>query len=271
MRCGQCIGCKLEHTRQWAVRCYHEASLYEYNCFLTLTYDDEHLPWDHSLTKIHFVKFMKRFRKRYGHKRIRFYHSGEYGKPTPDNDFIARPHHHAIIFNHDFKDKKYFYEKEGIILYTSDVLDGLWTHGHCSIGDVTFQSAAYVARYVMKKINGDAAAEHYTRTDHITGEQIHIEPEYSTMSRRPGIGAEWIKKYHADCYPSDSITVRGVQQSLPRYYDDIYQLDFPVEIERIKQARKQSMRKHLKDNTPDRLLVRETVKIEQTKSLIRTL
>ena len=64
--CGQCIGCRIERSRQWAIRCVHEAQLYEANCFITLTYAPEHLPKNGSLVLEHFQKFMKRLRKRVG-------------------------------------------------------------------------------------------------------------------------------------------------------------------------------------------------------------
>ena len=63
--CGQCMGCRLEHSRQWAIRMMHEASQYENNCFITLTYDNEHLPPDGSLQLSHFQDFFKRFRKKF--------------------------------------------------------------------------------------------------------------------------------------------------------------------------------------------------------------
>ncbi len=231
---------------------------------------------------------MKKFRKKYVPKNpyqegtgeyekfrkenaIRFYHSGEYGESTPENDFIARPHYHALIFNHQFDDLKLHSSKEGINLYTSDDLDRLWGLGITSVGELTFESAAYVARYIMKKVNGDMAHEHYQRSDHITGEIIQIEQEYSTMSRRPGIGADFYEKYKEDFYPSDSISVRGKPQSPPKYYDYLLEKVNRVELEIVKMERKRKMRKHIKDNTPERLAVREKVKISQTSTLKRKL
>jgi len=93
--CGKCIGCRLDRSRQWAIRCMHEASLYERNCFITLTYSDEFLPNDRSVNVRHFQLFMKKLRKRFG-PNIRFYHCGEYGEKT------SRPHYHALLFNFDY-------------------------------------------------------------------------------------------------------------------------------------------------------------------------
>ena len=159
------------------MRCHHEASLYQDNCFITLTYSDEHLPSDKSLHVDHFQKFMKRLRKRFG-EGVRYYHCGEYGEK------YMRPHYHACLFNFDFPDKKIWKENNGNRLYISESLSELWPFGFVTIGDVTFESAAYVARYIMKKVNGDLAESHYERVDWDTGEVYHLKPEYTTMSRR---------------------------------------------------------------------------------------
>ena len=200
--CGQCIGCRLERSRQWAMRCHHEASLYQDNCFITLTYSDEHLPSDKSLHVEHFQKFMKRLRKRFG-EGVRYYHCGEYGEK------YMRPHYHACLFNFDFPDKKIWKENNGNRLYVSESLSELWPFGFVTIGDVTFESAAYVARYIMKKVNGDLAESHYERVDWETGEVYQLKPEYTTMSRRPGIGSNWFAKFKDDIFPQDYVVING--------------------------------------------------------------
>ena len=124
--CGQCIGCRIDKSKSWALRCVHEASLYDHNCFITLTFNDENLPDDKSLKKEDFVLFMKRLRKKYdgltpvqcGDKviyPIRFFHCGEYG------DQFSRPHHHACIFNFDFHDKELWTVRDGVCLYRSEI------------------------------------------------------------------------------------------------------------------------------------------------------
>ncbi len=258
------------------MRCHHEAKLHSSNCFLTLTLNDKNLPNDHSLNVETFQDFMKRFRKDVEPRKIRFYHSGEYGKPTPENDFIARPHYHALIFNYQFNDRKLLSSKEGINLYTSDHLDDLWTHGNCSVGDLTFESAAYVARYITKKVNASQKSPedyylHYLRTDHITGEIHEIKPEYSTMSRRPGIGNEWFKKFKSDCFPSDSISIRGNAQRPPKYYDYLLELDDIEALDKVKSARILEAKKHWRDQTPERLETREIVKLSTIRNLTRSL
>lgn len=260
--CGQCIGCRLERSRQWAIRCVHEASLYDMNSFITLTYDSAHLPSDGSLNKSHFQKFMKRLRKRYSH-RIRFFHCGEYGSKN------KRPHYHACLFNHDFNDKELWSIRDGVRLYISESLQKLWPYGFSTIGDVTFESAAYVARYIMKKVTGDKAEEHYLNVNTVTGELTALVPEYTTMSRRPGIAADWFKQFKSDVYPSDFIVMRGKKMKPPRYYDTIYELDSPDDFFVMKALRKRTANLHKEDNTTQRLCDREKVKKAQLNKLIR--
>lgn len=208
--CGQCIGCRLERARQWACRCMHEASMHEFNSFITLTFDDDHLNPDMSLRKEDYVLFMKRLRKYFDSRysqQIRFFHCGEYG------DLNLRPHHHAILFGCDFPDKVLWSERNGVRLYRSAILERLWPFGFSTIGNVTFESCGYVARYVLKKITGRDSRDYY-------GSRV---PPYVTMSRRPGIGMQWLEKYVRDVYPNDFIVVRnGVLCKPPRYYDDMY-------------------------------------------------
>jgi len=208
---------------------------------------------------------MKKFRKEYNDKKIRYYHCGEYGEATQDNDFIARPHYHAIIFNHDFKDKVLYTVSNGHNIYNSDCLDNIWSKGFANIGTVTFESAAYCARYILKKVNGARSAEHYTRTDYTTGQILHMEPEYTTMSRRPGIGIGWLEKYHEDIFRDDFIIHgEGLIIKPPKYYDS-----FNPNLEMTKKIRKEKMSKHKKDLTPKRLIARETVKLAQLSKLKR--
>ncbi|AXL14478.1 replication initiator protein [Microviridae sp.] len=265
--CGQCIGCRLERSRQWAIRCYHEASLYSDNCFITLTYNDAHLPSDLSLDLAHFQKFMKRLRKKFG-SNIRFFHCGEYGEN------FGRPHYHACLFNFDFSDKKIWMrtgKNNSTILYRSETLEKLWPYGYSSIGDVTFQSAAYVARYIMKKVTGEAADEHYNFVMPDTGEVFYRRPEYTTMSRRPGIGKLWFDKYSDDVFPSDYIIINGKKVKPPKYYDTCYEFSNPIDFKSIKINRNKAVSVHLDNNTPDRLLIREEIQSLKLTQLKRTL
>jgi hypothetical protein len=208
---------------------------------------------------------MKRLRKKYKNKKIRYYHCGEYG----DKNF--RPHYHAIIFGLEFDDQKLFTVNNGEKLYTSEKLEKLWPFGFSTIGTVTFESAAYVARYVMKKVNGKNAKNHYERVDSDTGEIYSLVPEYNTMSRRPGIAAGWFDKYKDDVYPSDNIHLREKTFRPPKFYDKMYEHLMPNEMEKIKMQRMKNMQKHAKDNTAERLAVKEQVKHAQLNKLIRSI
>lgn len=209
--CGRCVGCRLERSRQWAIRCLHESSLHRDNCFLTLTYSPENIPRDGSVSVREIQLFMKKLRAFLSPKKVRFLACGEYGSQ------LDRPHYHLLIFGYDFPDcELFFVSKAGEKVYRSPELEKLWTKGFSTVGDVTFESAAYVCRYVLKKVNGDIAESHYG------GRQ----PEFLLMSRRPGIGGDWIKKYSTDVYPKDYLTIRnGVKCHPPRYYDRMYELN----------------------------------------------
>lgn len=243
--CGQCKACRLERSRQWAIRCMHEASLYSSNCFITLTYSSENLPKGNSLVLKDFQDFMKRLRKKYGNG-IRFYHCGEYGEK------YGRPHYHALLFGHDFADKRLFkVSSSGEKLYRSVSLEVLWPFGYSSIGAVTFDSAAYVARYVMKKINGKLADAGFYLVDDIvdsdTGEVFSRKPEYNTMSRgckslkTGGIGKAWLDKYRSDVYPHDNVILKGRKMRPPKYYDRVYEHDYPDDFAEIKAKRSEDM------------------------------
>ena len=175
--CGRCIGCRLERSRQWAVRLMHENRMHRDSCFVTLTYDNEHLPEGGTLVKRDFQLFMKRLRKVKG-EGVRFYACGEYG------EYNARPHYHALLFNCGFSDKLVHSKNgRGELLYTSDELHDMWPMGHNIIGDVSFESAAYVARYCVKKVTGKGSDEHYSVVDG-DGRIFTRIPEFALMSRR---------------------------------------------------------------------------------------
>lgn len=254
--CGNCIGCRLERSRQWAIRCTHEASLYEDNCFITLTYSPEHLPSDVSLKKEHLQLFIKKLRFKFSDVKIRFFGCGEYGEN------FGRPHYHLCLFNFDFKDKLLWKSFKGFKYYTSSVLEDLWGKGHCIVGDLTFESAAYVARYCTKKITGEKAEEHY---------QGKI-PEFAHMSLKPGIGYEWIKKFgETDVFPRDEVIVRGFKSKPPRYYDKIFEEIDPEGFDLVKERRKERALEKEDDNTHRRLLVKEKCQSARMKQLIRQL
>lgn len=264
--CGYCIGCRLDRSRSWAIRCMHESQMHENNSFVTLTYDQDNLPNHASLNPKHFQLFIKNLRKRVAPKKVRYFQCGEYGEQ------LQRPHHHACLFGHDFSDKYLWTERNGNQCFRSKTLEELWPYGQSEIGDVTWSSAAYTARYIMKKITGSAAREHYETIDPDTGEIIQFKlPEYVTMSRRPGIGKSWFQKYWTDVYPSDQVIVDGKPHKPPKYYDGLMEEIDPALIEHVRALREQFADDHQEDNTPKRLREREFVKQAQTEFLKRNL
>lgn len=263
--CGNCIGCRLRYSVEWAIRCMHEASQHSENSFVTLTYRD--LPQYGSLNKKHFQDFMKRLRYEFPSKKIRYFHCGEYG------DELGRPHYHALLFGIDFPDKKVYEVKGDNILYTSETLEKIWQHGFAPIGAVNFQTAAYTARYVLKKIRGDKAEAHYSRPSDdflSTGELLPVQPEYVTMSLKPAIGREWFDKYHSEVYPHDHVIANGREHKPPKYYDELMKLIDPKLMETVKELRLLESKCRENDNTPDRMDIKAFVKEQNTKlQLIR--
>lgn len=240
--CGQCIGCRLEYSRQWANRCMMEAQFHEENWFLTLTYDDEHVPINAetddngelvgepvmTLVKRDFQLFMKRLRKEFGNQKLRFYACGEYGSKT------FRPHYHAIIFGLKLDDLKIYKRNfQGDILYNSPRLERCWKNGFCVAANVTWETCAYTARYVMKKAKG-VGKEVYA--------SLGVEPEFVLMSRKPGIAHQFFELYGDSIYEHDRVYLsdkkRGIAFRPPRYFDMLYDVDHPDKLELIKHARK---------------------------------
>jgi len=275
--CGQCLGCRLDHSRMWAMRIVHESSLYECsggNCFITLTYRDDCVPDDWSLHRRDFVLFMKRLRKAFEPERIRFFMAGEYGsrcKHGIDLDLVGcplcklgRPHFHACLFNCTFGDLEPYGSSDGELRYSSAFLESVWTHGFVDVGDLNFESAAYVARYILKKVSGVAASDHYWSCD-LDGVITFLEPEYCTMSRRPGLGRDWFRKYSSDVFPSDEVPVPGVGvvRGVPRFYEDLFKVSDPLSLVEIKRMRVAFMRAHGEDYTPARLMDKYKVKKAQ--------
>ncbi|WNK13524.1 MAG: replication initiator protein [Microvirus sp.] len=219
--CGRCIGCRLERSRQWAVRIVHESKMHDENSFLTLTYSPENIPKDRSLSVVHCQLFLKRLRSVLYPKKIRFFLCGEYGEN------LGRPHYHAIIFGYLPSDRVLIKGEGDLALWSSDSLSRIWGHGFVSIGSVSFDSAAYVANYATKKITGALAPNHYKG----------LRPEFLLMSRRPGIGRPWLDKFASDVYPSDQVIVRGHPTRPPRYYDQLLEASDPAALAILKAKR----------------------------------
>ena len=247
--------------------------MHEENCVITLTYNDEHLPEGETLVKEHYTTFMKALRYSVLPKKIRFYHCGEYaeleediGKPQLESR-LGRPHYHAVIFNHQFKDLELYESKETGDIYTSEQFQNIWGKGFVTTMDLTLSSAGYVARYITKKINGEKKYDHYQKICPTTGEVHNVQQEYSTMSNKPGIGKKWWDQYKNDIYPSDDCIIlsgnRAHHVPTPRYYDRQLEKEQPGLYEKIKDRRKEFAEKHIADNTLKRLTDREVCKKAQ--------
>lgn len=203
--CGKCTGCRADQALMWSIRAYHESTLHFKNSFITLTYSDENLPPDGKLVKEDLQKFFKRLRKKYPPKHIRYIACGEYGDTT------KRPHYHAIIFGEDFLHDKIQLTDD---LYTQEDLANVWNLGHVSIAPVTMASICYVCGYVVKK--------------------IHDNDTFNLMSRRPGIGYNFLIQYYDDLVRTGSVTIEGREYPVPKRY-----LDWsPEEFKELKNARR---------------------------------
>jgi hypothetical protein len=208
-----------------------------------------------------FQRFMKRLRKRVGSD-VRVFYCGEYGAK------FGRPHYHAILFNHDFKDKVAWKKSNDQILYRSALLEKCWRFGYSSVGTATFESAAYCARYILKKMTGPGATC-YEFLDEVTGECYSLTPPFARMSK--GIGKGWYEKYRGDAYPHDAVWLRGTWMRPPKYYDGLYEVEMPDDMMRIKEKRREAASSHSADQSSRRLRDREVVQYSRLSQLPRTM
>ena len=268
--CNQCIGCRLDRARAWSLRLSHEAKMHKYNCFVTLTYDDENLPEAGNLVPEHVRLFMKTLRKK---RKARFYACGEYGEQT------KRPHYHAILFGQDFTlgARRAGGSDESPLFHSQELTD-IWGRGFTTVGRVSPQSCAYVARYVVKKINGVLADQHYTVMHN--GKPFIRRPEFSRMSRMPGIGESYFQQHGLEACQHDSVIVNGKPVPPPSYYHRLAARSVSLQhaipdprrstrklddrtwsgetiVAEIKKRRVQKAKLKKADNTPERLAVRE--------------
>lgn len=244
----------------WAVRCLHEGQMHDSNCSVTLTYRDEELVYGAdrpTLVPEHLQLFMKRLRKERG-TGIKFFACGEYGERT------RRPHYHAILFGVDFPDRKFYKRKGGNDLFVSNQLESIWKLGDCKVGNLTFESAAYIARYII--------GNKLTSQSELLSE--NVQPEFLRMSRGGrdghGIGYSWYSKYKSDVFPNDYCVVRnGIKVKPPRYYSKLFEVDFPEQYAKIKRQRLDLAYDRKEDNTISRLRDKEKVKLSKLKQFSR--
>lgn len=268
--CGRCFGCRMDRVRSWSVRCQHEASCWDFNSFLTLTYDEAHVPWHGGLVADDVQRWLKRLRKVLsgvqegpdGRKPLRFFLVGEYGERT------SRPHYHALLFNCRLSEDR----RVGKRTFESDVISETWDKGGHQVGSVTPASASYVAGYAMKKVYGSAErqSDWYSAVDVETGEVVEREREFCRMSLKPGIGSMWYDKFHSDL--RQGFVVRDGQKfSVPRYYRRKLQLDAPLLAEEADLARARHFaRVDVSERGEERLAAAEKVAEARRKMFARS-
>lgn len=238
--CGHCIGCRLDYSRSWADRMMLELETAGKGLFVTLTYDNDHLPISLSdddgiplagtLCKDDVQRWMKRLRKAFSHLRIRFYLAGEYGDRT------FRPHYHCILFGIGLSDisdlREHGVNEFGQRYYISDSFARIWNMGFILLSDVSWKTCAYVARYVTKKIGSYV----------LTRDYLNQLPEFALMSRKPGLGRDYLD-LHPDCLDYQSISLLtaegGLKISVPKYFLNQLEISDPLRYSEIKAQRKE--------------------------------
>lgn len=213
---AHCLSCRIKYSYEWAIRCNHESQFHKQNAFLTLTYREEDLPNYNHLNDDHMTSFIREYRRTLDTP-IKYLKCGEYGGKN------HRPHYHCLIFGHQFDDLTHYKNN----LFNSKTLSRLWPHGYAVSGSVSFESAAYCARYATKKLSGNKNThlKKYDIIDSYTGEVYEAPPEYATMSNRGGgIGRSWIEKHADEVFTHDSVLVNSkFLIKPPRFYDDVLQ------------------------------------------------
>ena len=226
--CGNCVQCRLDYSKTWAVRCYVESLQYQHNYFITLTYDEDNIKTGPSGNGTvcyedvrKFIKSLRQtFKRKFNHDGIRFFGCTEYG------DQSMRPHAHLILFNCPIPDLTYDFKNDdgtithhkssfGLMMY-SQIIKDLWKYGFITIEDANYNTEAYVSRYIMKKQKGNNGKEVY-------GKLLQIEPPRLFMSLKPGIGGHYFMDNQDELLADPSIIVpRGDKPpmiaGIPRNY-----------------------------------------------------
>ncbi|QCS36613.1 replication initiator protein [Capybara microvirus Cap3_SP_535] len=221
--CGKCPSCKLQRSIDWSVRMVHESLMHKDNSFITLTYDNDHLPSDRLLCKRDVQLFIKRLRKAIYPANLRYFLCGEYGSK------FKRPHYHIVFFG--YKPDKLDTDlecKAGISqIFRSSFIESIWSKGHCYVGSVTQKSCAYVARYCTKK-----------------QDENFPHKEFTLCSTRPGIGSSYFDLHYKDFYKEDSVILitDDIDKPLksfrvPKYYDKLLLKVDPFKYASIKERR----------------------------------
>ena len=229
--CGKCYECISKRAFDWATRCRHELSLHNESCFLTLTYNPEHLPSDF-IVKADFQKFLKRLRKT---KKLRYMVSYEYGTKN------FRPHMHAIIFGWSPSDQEFLMNSPaGYPLYTSKEVSKYWCDpetrneiGYHSIGQANEKTAYYIASYALK-------GKERTIIHPNTGEEVTLRDEMDS-SKRPAIGLEYFLDNVDQLVASGEPLPRYYEKKLEQLYPDLFDFYYQRKQENISSRSSQNL------------------------------
>lgn len=198
--CGTCIICRKRRSLELAMRCVLEASLYDQNCFLTLTYDEKNPEYHNTFNYPDIQQFKKKLRSHCTYhfdKTVRIFNVHEYGKN-------GKKHWHLVVFNHDFSDKTLHTKSKGNNLYVSQTLAKIWGHGNCIIGDITEASAMYQSQYMQKDLKH--------------GNNLN---EKKSHSKHSGLGREYFLKHYKQLLSLGYVPFSGRKFPLPRYFQKL--------------------------------------------------
>lgn len=260
--CGRCIGCRLDYSREWADRAYLEMKeIGKEKCyFVTLTYDNKNLPmneevttskgftitkedaylndieWQGNLDKKDLQRFFNTLRKkmerlRYNKEGIRYLAAGEYGEKD------RRPHYHMILFNINLPAESFYSPKiiNKEMHYKNKIIEEAWGKGFIDITEASWNTSAYVGRYITKKLYGNIAEEERAKLG-------QSQAEFLTASNRPPLGNEYYKKHKEEIYKNDEITIfkkgKTENHKPPKYFDRLLEKENPELWEKIKEKRK---------------------------------
>lgn len=285
--CGKCQGCRADRAGHWKTRLLCEYAHLQQRAysadslgaicgeawFVCLTYNDEHLPADYSVSRREMTLFMKRLRtyarEQFGPLDVRFFAVGEYGEQ------FMRPHYHVILYGlpigAELEPSRM--SKAGFPLYRSAFLEKVWPKGFVEVGNFDAASASYTAGYAHKKVGGPQADEHYRRVHPLTGEVVQVQREFLQMSLKPAIGLRWFQEFSGD--------VQGATMTLPVSRDVVPVPSYfrrkrleadPNPEERKRRERweaEEYFRETAHNRTADRLAVRREVHRLRTQGLAR--
>lgn len=293
--CGRCVGCLLRRSLEWSCRvCAEQFTRHHFHnspfaSFLTLTYNNQNLPEDHSIRVEEVQGFMKRLRefydRVYGIQNLKFFACGEYGEN------FHRPHYHIVILGTDFCEPERLKQqhttdahlqldrldsidpdltrapiKRGPQLYETRALNKLWKKGYIVAGTCTAQSVAYTARYSTKKL-----LVQYKKVDRNTieierdGQNKKVRSEFIRMSK--GFGEEYLDRYYPEIYENNRVSFGNDKFIIPRYFDKKMQSKHPEDWLKIANARQEYLESEafLKEQDPDRLRQKEEIKMLNLK------